>query len=723
MDWLSSVLRSMSNIFGDAGSAYVLGPMTSVLLDLTAPAAPMVDLVDENDTGASNDDNLTRHTTPDFDIFLPEDGMMAGAGDALVWTLDGTTESEMVILSQDDIDNGYVTMQFVYPGPVLPDGEYTFCSYLIDIFGNTGDSGCLTVTIDNEDPEPAFENGAEYDTSNTDTYGAYLPGASDPADCEALAAAAGGTWAGIINDAEANMVTPGCYVTGGTPFQASTYERQALATLLPDTTLYLAADGAPASIWPRPTTSPPRTTSPWTLFAEPITFDCDDAGTLVPVTLTAIDMAGNEGEFDIQVLVLDTIAPVASVQDLTVYLDETGHTSVSAGEADAGSFDVCTDVSFSWSQAPECAGDIPRYPLTSGTYDEETSECDDCTSEVDLGFDFTFYGVEYNSLWISSNGLLSFLSSSSNCCEGELLTDGSYDASIAVIHTDIDPDECGDCGIYYATHGEAPNREFVVSWHYVSNYQDNSYRHDGQAVLYEGTNVIEIFNGGLPTYLPDDCDNPMTTGISNQDGTEGVGPYEQICGPVPPALFVFTPNGDEYEMTSCTADLVFDCADVGENNVTLTVADEFGNTTSEQLTITVLDEVTPTVQAAGPHIVTSMKTEKWSMKICWIYTLPLMPVEWIRHTSHVLTCETAIGMEEQSYLVESGPHMMLFVDYDGTVRFNALNNQVILEYTGLDVLGSLTSDSEGDILYVGGGYEDFVSLNLETGRVGRIRGQ
>ena len=712
------------NIFGDAGSAYVLGADDiGFACDLTAPAAPMVDLVDENDTGASNDDDLTRHTTPDFDIFLPEDGMMAGAGDALVWTLDGTTESEMVILSQDDIDNGYVTMQFVYPGPVLPDGEYTFCSYLIDIFGNTGDAGCLTVTIDNEDPEPAFENGAEYDTSNTDTYGAYLPGASDPADCEALAAAAGGTWAGIINDAEANMVTPGCYVTGGTPYQASTYEWQALATLLPDTTLYLAADGsASLDLASADNITATDNIAMDTLFAEPITFDCDDAGTLVPVTLTAIDMAGNEGEFDIQVLVLDTIAPVASVQDLTVYLDETGHTSVSAGEADAGSFDVCTDVSFSWSQAPECAGDIPRYPLTSGTYDEETSECDDCTSEVDLGFDFTFYGVEYNSLWISSNGLLSFLSSSSNCCEGELLTDGSYDASIAVIHTDIDPDECDDCGIYYATHGEAPNREFVVSWHYVSNYEDNSYRHDGQAVLYEGTNVIEIFNGGLPTYLPDDCDDPMTTGISNQDGTEGVGPYEQICGPVPPALFVFTPNGDEYEMTSCTADLVFDCADVGENNVTLTVADEFGNTTSEQLTITVLDEVAPTVQAAGPHVVYLNEDGEVEYEdLLDLYVaLDACGVD-TSYVSHVLTCETAIGMEEQSYLVESGPHMMLFVDYDGYLySFNALNNQVILlEYTGLDVLGSpdLLIPEGDSILYVGDGYEDFVSLDLETGLV------
>ena len=714
------------NIFTDAGSAYVLGASDmGFACDLTAPAAPMVDLVDENDSGADNEDNLTRHTTPDFDVFLPGGGTMAlmsgvtaEAGDALVWSLDGTSESEMVFLTEEDIDNGYVTMEFIYPGPVLPDGVYTYCAYIIDVFGNVGATDCLTITIDNEDPEPSFAGGAEYDTSNTDDYGAFLPGAMTPEECEGLAATAGGTWDGIFTDAATHMVSPGCYNVG-----ANTYEWQTYATFLPDTTLYLDAMGnVMLDLSSADNISATDNIAIDMVYADLTDFDCDDAGMTLPVTITAVDMAGNEGEIDIQVQVLDTIAPVASVQDLTVYLDETGHTNVSAGEVDAGSFDVCTDVSFSWSQAPECAGDIPRYPLTSGTYDEETSECDDCTSEVELGFDFTFYGVEYNSLWISSNGLLSFLSSSSNCCDGELLTDGSYDASIAVIHTDIDPDECSDCGIYYATYGEAPNREFVVSWHYVSNYEDNAYRHDGQAVLYEGTNVIEIFNGGLPTYLPDDCDDPMTTGISNQDGTEGVGPYEQICGPVPPALFVFTPNGDGYEMISCTADLVFDCADVGENNVTLTVADEFGNTTSEQLTITVLDEVAPTVQAAGPHVVYLNEDGEVEYEdLLDLYVaLDACGVD-TSYVSHVLTCETAIGMEEQSYLMESGPHMMLFVDYDGHLySFNALNNEVILlEYTGLDVLGSpdLLIPEGDSILYVGDGYEDFVSLDLETGLV------
>ena len=64
-----------------------------------------------------------------------------------------------MILSDDDIDNGFVNFEFVYPGPVLEDGEYTFCSYLIDAFGNVGPTDCVDIVIDNEDPEPLLDFG------------------------------------------------------------------------------------------------------------------------------------------------------------------------------------------------------------------------------------------------------------------------------------------------------------------------------------------------------------------------------------------------------------------------------------------------------------------------------------------------------------------------------------------------------------------------------------
>ena len=155
------------NIFEDAGSVYMLGSDDlGFECDLTPPGATETDLVDEDDTGASAEDDTTRQTTPDFDVFLPGGGSlsvtsdyMAEAGDALIFYMEGSGDSTIVILTEDDIDNGVVHFEFIYPGPVLEDGTYTFCSYLIDVFGNVGETDCQTILIDNSDPIPNTDFG------------------------------------------------------------------------------------------------------------------------------------------------------------------------------------------------------------------------------------------------------------------------------------------------------------------------------------------------------------------------------------------------------------------------------------------------------------------------------------------------------------------------------------------------------------------------------------
>ena len=651
------------NIYDDAGSVYILGAEdVGFECDLTAPGASAVDLVDVDDTGLSNQDDLTRHTTPDFDVFLPGggtfsviEGFLAEAGDALIWYMEGTGDSTIHILTQEDIDAGVVPITFIYPGPVLTDGEYSFCSYVMDEFGNIGETNCLPIVIDNADP-----------------------------------------------------VASGAFNSPVLAFA--------------DTTLYLDADGeAELLVYPLTNLTATDNIGIDTLFVDLEEYDCSNLNVPVTVTLTAIDLAGNIGTTEFTASVLDITGPVMSVQDLTVYLDESGNVSVSPGEGDANTFDVCGDVEFSWEQAPECVGDIPRYPLTSGTYDDNTSECDDCTTEVGIGFDFNFYGEAYNSLWISSNGLLSFLSDDDYCCEGESLTDGSYEAVIAVIHTDIDPDECDDCGIYYSTQGEAPNREFVVSWHYVSNYEENEIRHDGQAVLYEGSNVIEVFNGGFSSYLPDGCDDPMTTGISNQDGTEGVGPYEQICDPVAPALFVFTPNTNGgYDMVQCTSDLHFNCSHVGENTVVLVATDESGNASQQELTITVLDEVGPSITQDEHILYLNALGEVEDEDLAGIYTANDICGMDTSYVTHTLSCDEAIGIDDQVFLVEAGEDMMLFVDHDQNLYgFNASTNavtRIVGDFQGFNSADLMFSDGEGNIVF-GEGDEEFIRVDVQTGAV------
>ncbi|MBL6645177.1 MAG: HYR domain-containing protein [Flavobacteriales bacterium] len=337
------------------------------------------------------------------------------------------------------------------------------------------------------------------------------------------------------------------------------------------------------------------------VFTQSVMLDCGDTDAPVEVVVRAEDIAGNVTFDTTYATVIDDLAPTLVLEPHTVYLSDAGegYFNLSDVLGDA-TMDNCSYAAEMTWDGQSC-GAAPKYGLTAGTLDANTSNCDDCTSLVPLGFDFTFYGETYNQVYISSNGLLQFESSSSECCDGEAIPDSDYEAAIAVIHTDLDPDERDDANIYYQTLGTAPNREFVVSWSQVSNYEDNDIRHDGQAVLYEATGQVDIFSG-YHAYLPDDCDDPMTTGISNQDGTLGMAPQQFVenCAERGNLYITFTPDGDNYAMDyEVCSD--FTCSDVGVVEVAVTLTDPSGNATSGTVEVTVVDEVAPLV-VSTPYI-------------------------------------------------------------------------------------------------------------------------
>ncbi len=74
------------------------------------------------------------------------------------------------------------------------------------------------------------------------------------------------------------------------------------------------------------------------------TFDCTDTGAAQEVTLTVIDGSGNESTATALVTVEDNVGPVASAQNITVQLDETGNVSITAEDIDNGSTDACGSI-------------------------------------------------------------------------------------------------------------------------------------------------------------------------------------------------------------------------------------------------------------------------------------------------------------------------------------------------------------------------------------------
>ena len=72
----------------------------------------------------------------------------------------------------------------------------------------------------------------------------------------------------------------------------------------------------------------------------PNTFTCSNTGDNT-VTLTVTDVNGNTSNCTATVTVSDTIAPIALCQAVTIYLDNTGNAGIQASDVDGGSFDNC----------------------------------------------------------------------------------------------------------------------------------------------------------------------------------------------------------------------------------------------------------------------------------------------------------------------------------------------------------------------------------------------
>ena len=131
-------------------------------------------------------------------------------------------------------------------------------------------------------------------------------------------------------------------------------------------------------------------------------------------------------------------------------------------------------------------------------------------------FFFPFYGSNHSSLFVSTNGLLTF--DIGSCCDwgGSTIPDptGPNDF-IAPFWDDLvvgSPDNSG--GIYWDAGGTAPNRYYVVEWRDVTTYYDTT-PFSFEVILYENGDII-IQHQSLPTNYY------STVGIEDSTGYDGL---------------------------------------------------------------------------------------------------------------------------------------------------------------------------------------------------------
>lgn len=203
----------------------------------------------------------------------------------------------------------------------------------------------------------------------------------------------------------------------------------------------------------------------------------------------------------------------------------------------------------------------PPFPFNAGTGFSVGTD-DVWSSALTIPFNFCYFGNTYNQIVVGSNGLMSFNTGfaggycpyafTAQCPSPDLPSN-----SIFGVYHDIDPSVCGDAR--YAILGEAPCRVFVFNFDNVCHYESfftpctnpSNPTSTTQVVLYETTNIIEIYVQDKPTCTEWNSGNAVI-GIQNIGGTQGyVAPGRQT-GPwsASEEAWRFTPDGTpNYEIT------------------------------------------------------------------------------------------------------------------------------------------------------------------------------
>lgn len=225
--------------------------------------------------------------------------------------------------------------------------------------------------------------------------------------------------------------------------------------------------------------------------------------------------------------------------DLTATVLETGETT---------SYDV-TSVPYA-----------PPAPFTGGV--QQLINTDDIWGGViNLPFNFCFYGNVYSSLVIGANGLITFdLTQANQDCEWSYTATcptpgpppgGLYNNSIMGAYHDIDPSVCTGlfnpvcpADINYIISGSAPCRTFTMNFTTVPLFSCNSLETTQQIVLYETTNIIEVYIQNKPS-CPGWNSGNSVIGIQDATGANGVSPPGRNTGAwtANNEAWRFTPNG------------------------------------------------------------------------------------------------------------------------------------------------------------------------------------
>ena len=210
--------------------------------------------------------------------------------------------------------------------------------------------------------------------------------------------------------------------------------------------------------------------------------------------------------------------------------------------------------------------------------------------QIALPFTFCFYGQSYTTCKVGSNGSIKFgtyaptsqpWSFSASCPSTALTSAGD----VFGVYHDIDPSLGGNISWYLL--GTAPCRIFVVSFNNIPHFSCTSINSTHMIVLYETTNVIDVYVQEKQTCSSWNGGNAII-GIQNPAGTTGIAAPNRNTAPdwtvTTPEAWRFTPDGAPIYSTEW-----FDGATSLGTNPIINVCPTVSTTYTAQTTYTACD--------------------------------------------------------------------------------------------------------------------------------------
>ena len=207
-----------------------------------------------------------------------------------------------------------------------------------------------------------------------------------------------------------------------------------------------------------------------------------------PGTVTIADSADLVASQSISPAPVHTSDAVTHTFTVTNDGPDTAH-GVSATADFTGAVSIDPAASFS------AAAVSPTFEDISATGTQMLVNQDDATDQIDIPFDFNFFGNDYSTIYASSNGLLTFESPVSDYTNTNL---SSYPAvpTIAPFWDDL---ITGADGVYWEVRGTAGEQRLIVQWQNAAFLNGGSSTLTFEAVLFEGSNEIQFNYGNLTT--------------------------------------------------------------------------------------------------------------------------------------------------------------------------------------------------------------------------------